>query len=342
MTTTIRTPAPRAWARTAIVGAGIAGLSCATRLAAAGHEVCVFDKGRGPGGRMSTRRMPLADGEASFDHGAQYFTAHDPGFVAQVAAWEADGVVARWPAAGDNAWVGTPGMNAPVRALAAPLDVRWSTRVDALADGADGSGARGRWRLDGEALDASGHDRVVVAVPAEQVSALLRAHAPAFAGRADATASQPCWTVMAAFDAPLPIPDDTLRGGDDDIIGWAARDSAKPGRAAGERWVLQATPAWSQAHLEDDATTVVAALLAALAARRATALPAPSLAVAHRWRYARSGGGSAEGGRFAGAGALWDPAAGIGCCGDWLLGPRVEAAWLSGLALADAILALPA
>ena len=61
--------------RVAIVGAGLAGLACADQLVAGGHQVSLFDKGRGPGGRMSTRRME--DGWA-FDHGAPWFAAHDP------------------------------------------------------------------------------------------------------------------------------------------------------------------------------------------------------------------------------------------------------------------------
>ena len=78
--------------RVAIVGAGVAGLAAARALLEAGHAPVVLDKGRGPGGRISTRRAePFA-----FDHGAQYFTARDPRFVEQVAAWEAGGVVARW------------------------------------------------------------------------------------------------------------------------------------------------------------------------------------------------------------------------------------------------------
>jgi len=64
----------------AIIGAGIAGLACATRLQQAGHNVSVFEKSRGLGGRMSPRRTD----QWQCDHGAQYFTARTPEFLAQV------------------------------------------------------------------------------------------------------------------------------------------------------------------------------------------------------------------------------------------------------------------
>jgi monoamine oxidase len=40
----------------AIIGAGLAGLSCASALAKAGMQVKVFEKSRGLAGRMSTRK----------------------------------------------------------------------------------------------------------------------------------------------------------------------------------------------------------------------------------------------------------------------------------------------
>ncbi len=308
--------------RIAIIGAGMAGLACGTSLAGAGHEVHLFDKARGPGGRMSTRRVDTCVGEASFDHGAQYFTARDAAFVRVVAGWEEDGHVARWPAAGADAWVGTPGMNAPVRALAAAQRVHWSTRVDAIAAGPEG------WLLRGEGIGGLPYHAVLSAVPAEQVSPLLAAHAPAIAARAQATPSQPCWTLMLAFDTPLAPDTDVLR--DCGAIGWACRNANKPGRGPLDTWVVQATPAWSTAHLEDDADAVAAALTHALQQGLDVALPTPLVAQAHRWRYARSG--------TSGETLLWDGALRLGACGDWLAGPRVECAWLSGTALAQRML----
>ena len=303
-----------------IIGAGLAGLTAARQLADAGHAITLFDKARGPGGRMSTRRTETAQGMAFFDHGAQYFTVRDAGFAETVARWEAQGAAARWPAAGDEAWVGTPGMNAIIKAEAAGQDVRWNCRIESLAR--DGQ----RWRL-AHAEGAEHCDAVIVAVPAEQVAPLLSDHAPEWAALAAQTVSLPCWTVMAAFAGQVDFAPDCLRQAG--AIGWAARNSAKPGRTGPESWVIQGSPDWSAAHLEDDAESVIAALMAELAGATGAALPEPLIVQAHRWRYALSGA--------AGRTKLWDGEARLGVCGDWLIGPRIESAWASGRALAAAI-----
>lgn len=307
--------------RVGIVGAGMAGLSCAGGLAAAGHAPVLFDKGRGPGGRMSTRRVELDGRTLTFDHGAQYMTARDPGFLAQVAAWADDGVAARWPAAGADAWVGVPGMSAPVRALAAAHDVRWATRIEALRRQPSG------WTLEGE--DAEPYDAVVLALPAEQAAPLLAPYHSGLAATAAASRTLPCWTAMAAFDGPLPGAPDIIK--DAGVIGWAARDGAKPGRTGGETWVIQAAPDWSEEHLEDTPDTVARALLDLLARHLGSGLPRPVHLGAHRWRYARSRPPADA------PSALWDAELRLGVCGDWLLAPRVEAAWASGRRLATLV-----
>ena len=304
--------------RVAVVGAGMAGLACGEALVAAGHSVVLFDKGRSVGGRMASRRMATPLGEVGFDHGAQYITARDPAFRAQIKAWSAAGLVDRWPAAGEDAWVGAPAMNAPVRAMSANLEIRWMARVETLTHEAAG------WRVSGADLDEVGYDAILCALPAEQAAALLGAVIPAFAARAAATQSDPCWTVMAGFADRLPIDADVLRSHGD--VAWAARNSSKPGRSEPESWVVQASPDWSRLHLECSEAEVTGELLSAFHALTKTAARPTVALSAHRWRYARSGA--------SGEGALWNAGAGLGACGDWLLGPRVESAWLSGRQLA--------
>lgn len=324
--------------RIAVIGAGIAGLACARALVEGGASVRLIDKGRGPGGRVATRRVAGPGGTTlGFDHGAQYATARDPGFAALL---QAAGALP-WP---DPArFVGSPGMSALPRAMAAGLDIACGRHVTALG------GGPGAWTLrhldaalvrpgrpvpeDAAVTEEGPFDRVAVTLPAPQALPLLAAHLPPETGaRLAAVRLAPCWTVMAAFPTRLALPD-WLRPGDGGVLGWAARDSAKPGRAAGtEAWVVQAGPAWSRTHLEADAGSVIPALLQALSAQAGAPLPTPDLALAHRWRHALVE-------TPLGAPCLWDAAACLGLAGDWCLEGRVESAFLSGRALAAAMLA---
>ena len=302
----------------AIIGAGMAGLSCAEALSGQGHRIALFDKGRGPGGRMSTRRASLGEIELRFDHGAQYFTARAPGFAQQVAAWVEQGVVAQWPAAGPDAFVGTPAMNAPIAQMAQRHGVRFGHHVAGLKRDA------GQWHV--HLQDGSLHgpyDAAILALPAEQAAMMLEPHHLEMSAAARASRSQPCWTAMLAFEAPLPIVSDILRA--DGPVVWAARNSAKPGRNGQEAWVIQAGAQWSSEHLEDKAELVADALASWLADQAGLSI-SPIWQTAHRWRYAKTHRSARQ--------ALWNHDLRLGACGDWLMGPRVELAWLSGQHLA--------
>jgi len=62
--------------RIAVVGSGVAGLSAAILLEQKNHSVTVFEKSRGPGGRLAAKRVT----GGSADIGAQYFTIRNPEF----------------------------------------------------------------------------------------------------------------------------------------------------------------------------------------------------------------------------------------------------------------------
>ncbi|RZV31729.1 MAG: FAD-dependent oxidoreductase [Sphingomonadaceae bacterium] len=300
----------------AIIGAGMAGLSCAMELRARGLRPALFDKGRGPGGRMATRRVDIKGAEVRFDHGAQYFTVRDPRFEHAVNGWREIGAVADWPAAGDDAVVGVPAMNAPIRQMAQFFHVAWDTQIDRVMRDEH------TWHLrSGDTIFRA--ERLVCAIPAEQAAQLLTGEAPEFAAKAAAVQSRPCWALMVRFAEKLALPD-TVRG---QKIAWAARNSAKPGRGAGEDWVIHASPDWSAQHLEEDADEVASKLLANFFADTEAAVQAPVHRSVHRWRFAMARNQD-------GPAALWDASRDLGVCGDWLIGPRVESAFLSGHELA--------
>lgn len=304
----------------AIVGAGVSGLACARALCGWGHHVTLFDKGRRPGGRASTREHAVDDRIFGFDYGAQYFTARHPDFQAQTTKWEQRGIAARWPAAGPDAWVGVPGMATVIRDLAEGQDVHWYHHVNSIAR------RSGQWILTLPESATGPFDTLVLAMPAEQVAALAGAQDFMLARRAVQSPSRPCWAVMLAFDARLPVDIDVLR--DIGPIAWAARDSAKPGRHGGEAWVLHASSEWSAQHLDLSPEAAADQLTIAFLSKL-NLVSQPLSTRAHRWRYALSSPGS--------DGAYWNPQLGLGACGDWMLAPRLECAWLSGRMLAAQI-----
>jgi predicted NAD/FAD-dependent oxidoreductase len=138
-----------------VVGAGISGLTAASRLARGGCAVTVYETGRGPGGRTSTRRAGPDGAGWQFDHGAQYFSAKDPAFRAIVEDWRAEGLVAEWtgvfgtldattgtfvredPQETKERWVGTPSMNAIAKGLSrrAGISLVTSRRVTSFEGG---------------------------------------------------------------------------------------------------------------------------------------------------------------------------------------------------------------
>jgi predicted NAD/FAD-dependent oxidoreductase len=306
----------------AIVGAGMAGLAAARRIRAAGHAVTVFDKSRGLGGRMATRRV----GALQFDHGAQYFRARGESFRALVAGWEAAGQAAQWQ---PGHYVGTPGMTAPARAMIADAHLVTGVQVSAL------SRTEAGWSLlttQGlcEAPGNGAYDGVILAMPAPQAKPLVASAGTAFPGL-DTVRYAPCWALMLAFPADTELDFEALRP-PGEAISWIARDSGKPGRPGAARTVVvHASPDWSRLHLEREAQAV-APELAALFGRLTGVEAAPDYCAAHRWRYAMVE-------QSAGQPFFWDAERGIGVCGDGCIGPRVEAAFDSGDALGAAVAA---
>ena len=262
----------------AIIGTGIAGLSAARALRDAGHVVQLFDKSRGSGGRMSSKRSDAG----SLDMGAQYFTARDRRFVNEVQRWQTNGWAEQWKPQLYNfksgqltqspdeqiRWVGTPRMSAITRALLDDLPVEFGCRITEVFQG------KQHWNL----LDADGENHgpfshVIIATPAPQATALLAA-APKLASAAAGVKMDPTWAIALAFDKPLDTP---MEGCfvQDSPLDWLARNRSKPGRDTTlDTWVLHATSAWSKAHLDLPKEAVIEHLHGAFAELLHSAMPA--------------------------------------------------------------------
>lgn len=324
-----------------VVGGGLSGIACARALHDAGREVVVVDRGHRIGGRMASKRL---EGRP-VDTGASYLTVSDRRFAEVVEAWRVAGLAHRWtdtfsvlePGADPSAkegpvrW-GTPGgMRSLVEDLAEGLDVRRGA-VERVESGDDGL----RVVADGVDLPTAG--AVVLAMPDEQAARLLGGDHGAVAARLTRP-SEPVIALVArwperAWDSAAPggAFHGAFVNGDDDVA-WIADDGRRRGDDA-PVLVAHSTPALAARHLDDPAAAGPV-LVAAL--RRLLDLPEPASTLVHRWSLAKPTGERAEPCLLAEV-----PGGLVGVCGDgWGPQSKVEGAWLSGTALAEALLRLP-
>ena len=303
-----------------ILGAGIAGLSCARRLEALGLTVQVVDKSRGVGGRMATRRI----GDATFDHGAQFFTVRSDAFRDVVDQATAAGSVKVWcngfdePADGYPRFCGTQGMTSLAKWLAGELtgEVRLGETV-----------------VDLHELPSRSY---VLTAPVPQSLAVLSFSRllppPPLAIEMAQIAYKPTIAVLITLAEPATgMPGHGgIQFADDPDLAFISDNSAKG---------ISQTPALT-IHLSNersgamwDATdeNVVAAALD-LASQHMDA-PAVAATQVQRWRYA----GPVE--VHPDPAVVWGTEPVVALAGEAFAGPKVEGAFLSGLAAADAIAA---
>ncbi len=330
----------------AVVGAGMAGAAVAHALALAGHSVHVFDKARGPGGRLATRRIEWVDAQGRatitrLDHGAPGFTASHPAFQAFVNHARTAGRIADWTPrlapggvpldGGDTMHVPVPDLPALCRHLLDGVPMSLAFAADALHRDPLG------WQIHGGGVrHASTFDAVVLALPPAQAAPLLGPHRPDWARHASAAQMQPCWTLMGiAHDAEAEPSWDLARPASGPLA-WVLRDDARPGRArvpGQAHWVAHARTGWSREHLEQPAAWVQQQLQVALSDCLGRLVDWQHCTV-HRWRYALPPAQAA----VPAASFWWDDAQGLGVCGDFLGGNGVEGAWRSAQALSAALL----
>lgn len=312
----------------AVIGAGMAGLSALQELAAAGHQVQVYDKSRGSGGRMATKALA----GSGWDMGAQFLRAHSPDFAHQLSQWQQAGWIEPWSPTicryendcltpspdAVSRYVGVPRMTALSRGLLqSAAGFHPAVRISTVRF------AEQRWQLqsdDGTHLASA--DALVISAPPAQSAALLENTVPPLAAHCRQQPMLPCWTLLISVQQPLAVTADAVfvRQGP---LGWIARNSSKPGRSGAESWVIQASHTWSATHNDSPREAVQQMLLEAFC----EVFKLDTISITgrwlHRWLYALPAStGNAE---FLAAGGL--P---LAVCGDWCHHPSVEGAWHSG------------
>jgi len=322
--------------KVAIVGGGFSGLICGSVLEKNGIKVTIFDKGRIAGGRIASR-----DRDANiFDYGAQFFTASDKRFRQFLLPLVRNGKVARWNGRFANTadgnlvaekltkprYVGVPLMRTLAETLATELDCRTSHRITQVCR------LNETWRLEGNfenegkshSFSSDGYEFVVFSLPPEQAAVLCQ-HP-----RLAQVNLMPCCALLLSFQQRVEIDFDGIKL-DDAVISWLGRDSSKPGRSIGERWVIHGSPTWSTEYFAREEDEIKNLLIERFATICDIKLPAISFAKLHKWKFALPISPPAWG-------CIVDRQLAVAYCGDWCMSARIEGAFLSGLSAADEIL----
>ncbi|WP_172896687.1 NAD(P)/FAD-dependent oxidoreductase [Micromonospora echinofusca] len=304
-----------------VVGAGIAGVACATELARAGIPVEIRERARVPGGRMASRRF---DGRPA-DLGAAYFTVDDPDFAQVAEGWRSAGLAREWTdtfvaydaagrreAPGPMRWAATRGLRSLVEHLARDLPVTVNRLVLGVEPGPV---------VDGRACEA-----VALAMPGPQAALLL---APTLAAATRTTQDQrwsPSLAAVLRFPARRWA---AFRGAfvnDHPVLNLVCDDGDRRGDDA-PVLVAHTTPEYAAGHL---ALPTGAGPAVEEAVRDLLGLPEPAEHVhVHRWTYAKPTAGP--------GGTYHLDADGVGLAGDAFGKPRVQSAWRSGRDLGRAL-----
>ena len=316
---------------TAIVGAGISGLMAATYLAEKGKNSVIFDKGRGPGGRMSTRRF----GEFRLDHGAQFFTVRDPRFEKYVQGWEKAGVARIWckgfSGTGDGhpRFRGTEGMNSIPKWLASQLDVRTGHKVKSIRF------VNNLWHLDFENSQSVSADQLLMTSPVPQTIALLEAGqvelAPTTRNFLSLISYDPCISLMVIPKKPLFMPE---HGGwqiNEEPLQFVADNQLKGLPNPGQALTFHLGPQTSTEHWESGPERL-SELVTGELRERGKDLVIEDIQI-HRWRYSQPSLLHNESFLVA------EGVPNLFYAGDAFAGPKIEGAALSGLSAAQYMIA---
>ncbi|BAQ64526.1 NAD(P)/FAD-dependent oxidoreductase [Geminocystis sp. NIES-3709] len=321
----------------AIIGAGLSGLTIAKLLQNKQFSIDIFDKGRGVGGRMSSRRTQWG----YIDHGAQYFTVKTflfreflQKYSSIITPW--GGKFACWQdgefisiSLENSRYVPTIAMSNLCKNIAMGLKVRLETRITHLEKSTS-------WTLiDENDQKYLGYDFVIITAPPIQTFDLLKSHT-IIADSIEGLKMYPCFSLMIIPETKLNISFDSIEF-QHPILGWVAVNDSKPLRGENGAMVIQSNFLWAEENLEQNREILGKILKKTTEDIFEIKFNKILYESLHLWRYAIPQQSINHELTMLDQEYYLDMDQNIGVCGDWCLNGKIESAFLSGYHLAEKI-----
>ena len=308
-----------------VIGSGISGATIANLLNKK-FQVSLFDKGRGPGGRASFKRIK---GQIGFDHGTQYFSPKTIEFKKFANRLIKIKILKKW--SGNHIFlnskkkenkkhikiIGKKGNNDICKFLLKKVKCFYQSEVKKIYY------KNKLWFLlftDGKIRTYKG---VILTCPFPQLKKLSEKFINnTFIKRKlkmDANI-----TVMIAIKKNKKSPSSFLF--DDPVLGWAGNENTKKRfKSKYDLWTLQSTFKWAnknidknKKNLKKNSKILIDKFFKLTKIKKTKVI----YSINHGWKYSSNS-------KPLKIRSYWDPQKKIGVCADWFIGPRLESGWIS-------------
>ncbi len=306
-----------------VLGAGIAGIAAANKLRLAGLTVCLLEKSRGIGGRLATRRIA----GQMFDHGAQFFTAREEGFISEVEKWVAIGIARPWfGGPGHERFCGSDGMSPMAKALAENLDVRREQKVEWIGL------ENGIWSVRTNSGTFEG-SRLLLTNPAPQAVDLLEVSdlivSTGYLDTLKTIEYEKCISLMLLLESELGLSKTGIIQNESGKPIATLTETSVKGITDRPGIVIQSSPEFAEENFGSSSDSIFKQLTDALPYSGPLKLEEMSL---QKWRFAKRIDHDLE------VSFMQDEANLLWHAGDGYISPKIEGAFLSGERVAESII----
>jgi len=318
----------------AIIGTGVSASILAYLLHEKNHEIILFDKARGVGGRLSGKRTEFG----KIEHGAQFFTVKTKEFSEfllknfqedQLKSWHPK-IAAYHNGLFNNLEVDykilKPAMNQFSKNLLSDFKVNLTTKIDGLES------KLGKWNLYAEEKKFTDFDLVISTAPPLQSYDLLMNKAD-FAPKLKNYEMLPTHAFLGVLKKYPDFEYEAVKFLDHEIFSWFAVQNSKDNDRENYRFILHSKHEWSLQNLDVTLEGFKTIFIRDFQEFINLQEDDFKYSFLHLWRYA-----SPLNYELKESDILFDVKNNLAVCGDYLTGGNIEAAFLSAKNLANKLM----